>query len=66
MSLQRFCNLLKNVNLEVLKGIVVLHESDYLNRILAIDKINEITKGRCSIYFGKGEYLLTKESITQE
>ena len=65
MSLQRFCNLLKNVNLEVLKGIVVLHESDYLNRILAIDKINEITKGRCSIYFGKGEYLLTKESITQ-
>ena len=63
MSLQRFCNLLKNVNLNVLKGMVVLHESDYLDRIIAIDKINEITKGKCSIFFGKGEYLLTKEKI---
>lgn len=63
MSLQRFCSLLKNVNLNVLKGIVVLHESDYLDRIIAIDKINEITKGKCSIFFGKGEYLLTKEKI---
>ena len=66
MSLQRFCSLLKNVNPNVLKGIVVLHESDYLDRIIAIDKINEITKGKCSIFFGKGEYLLTKESITQK
>jgi len=63
MSLQRFCNLLKNVNLNFLKGIVVLHESKYLDRITTIDKINEITNGRCSIYFGKGEYLLTKEKI---
>lgn len=63
MSLQRFCNLLKNVNLNLLKGIVVLHESNYLDRIIAIDKINEITGGRCSIFFGKGEYLLTKEKI---
>ena len=63
MSLQRFCSLLKNVNLNVLKGIVVLHESDYLDRIIAIDKINEITNGRCSIFFGRGEYLLTKEKI---
>jgi hypothetical protein len=63
MSLQRFCSLLKNVNLNVLKGIVVLHESNYLDRIIAIDKINEITNGRCSIFFGRGEYLLTKEKI---
>jgi hypothetical protein len=63
MSLQRFCNLLKNVNLNFLKGIVVLHESNYLDRIIAIDKINEITNSRCSIFFGKGEYLLTKEKI---